>query len=112
LHWGIKTIRLWGANLKKGVALAKYMGKLRDETQSVHAPQGNYKGDIAMNQIFSPGQTVYLLYWRRPEDPGNFTRVGIWLTKKGRDNAMVDYLAWGLIVRPFTWEIPPVPTGL
>jgi len=58
-----------------------------------------------MTQFFTPGQTVYLLYWRRREE-SELTRVQIFVSKRRRDNANVDLLAWGLITMTATWEIP------
>jgi len=63
-----------------------------------------------MSQIFTPGQTVYLLFWRRPEE-SKLTRMQIYTSERGRDNAMVDLLTWGLITTTATWKIPkPVKT--
>jgi len=58
-----------------------------------------------MSQMFTPGQTVYLLFWRRQEE-SEFTRVQIYTTKRRRDNANIDLLAWGLITLNAEWEIP------
>ena len=58
-----------------------------------------------MNQIFTPGQTVYALFWRRPEET-ECTRVTIYATKRGRDNANIDLLTLGLITMTDTWKIP------
>lgn len=57
------------------------------------------------DQLFKPGQTVYLLYWRRPEDK-KMDRCTIYLTERGRDNAMTDMLMWGMIVQKGTMVIP------
>lgn len=58
-----------------------------------------------MTQFFTPGQTVYLLFWRRPED-SKFDRVQIYTTKRRRDNAVIDMLTWGLITLTAEWDIP------
>lgn len=58
-----------------------------------------------MSQVFTPGQKVYLLFWRRPEDE-KFDRVQIYLTKRGRDNGNINLLTWGLITLTAEWEIP------
>jgi hypothetical protein len=58
-----------------------------------------------MYQIFTPGQTVYVIFWRRPEET-ECTRVTIYTTKRGRDNANIDLLTLGLITTTGTWKIP------
>lgn len=58
-----------------------------------------------MTQIFEPGQKVYLLFWRRPEDD-KFDRVQIYTTKRRRDAGNVDLLAWGMITLTAEWVIP------
>ena len=58
-----------------------------------------------MNQIFTPGQTVYVLFWRRPEDT-EFTCAAFYATKRGHDNANIELLTWGLITMTGTWKIP------
>ncbi len=63
-----------------------------------------------MNQTFIPGQTVYLPYWRRPEE-SELTRVAFYLTEQGRDNANIYLLTWGLITLTATWEIPTPVKG-
>lgn len=63
-----------------------------------------------MSQFFIPGQTVYLLYWRRPEE-SKLNRVAFYLTKRGRDNANIDTLAWGLITMTASMEIPTPVRG-
>lgn len=63
-----------------------------------------------MSQTFTPGQTVYLLYWRRPEE-SKLTQVQIFVSKRRRDNANVDLLGWGLITLTATWEIPTPVKG-
>ncbi len=58
-----------------------------------------------MNQIFTPGQTVYVLFWRRPEET-ELTRVTLYATKRGRNKANIDLLTLGLITMTDTWKIP------
>jgi len=58
-----------------------------------------------MTQFFTPGQTVYLLFWRRPEDD-KFDRVQIFTTKVRRDSTVIDMLAWGMITLTAEWDIP------
>jgi len=58
-----------------------------------------------MQNVFRPGETVYLLYWKRPEEK-SYTRVAIYLTKKGRDRAISDHLLWGLVPRAGEMAIP------
>jgi len=58
-----------------------------------------------MNQIFTPGQTVYVLFWRTTEET-EFTRVTLYATKRGRNNANIDLLILGLITMTDTWKIP------
>jgi len=58
-----------------------------------------------MTQIFTPGQTVYLLFWRRPEER-HFTRVQIFVSKHRRNLSNGDLLSWGLITLSAEWEIP------
>lgn len=58
-----------------------------------------------MTQVFVPGQKVYLLFWRRPED-SKFDRVQIYMTKRRRDDGNIDLLTYGLITLTGEWEIP------
>lgn len=58
-----------------------------------------------MNQMFTPGQTVYVLFWKTPEET-ELTRVALYVTKRGRDNANIDLLTLGLITMTDTWKIP------
>ena len=58
-----------------------------------------------MSQIFSPGQTVYLLYWRTP-DESELNRVAFYLTKGRRDDANINLLSWGMMTMTATWKIP------
>ena len=58
-----------------------------------------------MTEIFNPGQTVYLLFWRRPAD-SVFGRVQFFRSKRRRDNGNIDLLTWGLITLTAEWVIP------
>lgn len=58
-----------------------------------------------MGEIFKPGQKVYVLFWRRPEEK-DFTRVQIYKTKKRRDDASIDLLTWGFRILTAEWTIP------
>ena len=63
-----------------------------------------------MTQFFTPGQKVYVLFWRRREE-SEMTRVQIFTTKRRRDDANIDLLAWGLITMTAEWEIPTPVKG-
>ena len=58
-----------------------------------------------MNQLFTPGQTIYVLFWRGPEET-ELTQVTLYATKRGRDNANIDLLTYGLLTMTDTWRIP------
>lgn len=59
-----------------------------------------------MNQIYTPGQEVHLLYWKRPEET-EFTRVSIYQTQRGLENAKIQLMMFGLITLPtISWNIP------
>lgn len=63
-----------------------------------------------MNQIFTPGQTVYVLFWRNPEER-ELCRVAFYTTERGRDNLNIELLSYGMITKPDTWKIPRPARG-